>query len=94
MNAASPRLVTELSEEQVVKMDATYDFVLQMRERITDQYQRWYTIKEAAKYLRVSRTTLTQALKDDIKPMRKGRNVVYDRDDLDAYWMKQKIKQQ
>lgn len=83
---SSPKLVTEVPQEFVDKINTICDFVEKMKSRIEEPNKKWFKIKEAHQYLGVSRSTLTQTLKDTIIPKRKGKNVVYDRADLDAFW--------
>ena len=82
----SPRLVTEIDEDMKSKINDVFDFVDKMKNKIESQYQRWYTLKEAAAYLRVSPQTLSNTLRDKIKPRKIKRIMVYDRHDLDRFW--------
>lgn len=81
----SPEVYFKVPQNLKEKIDETHDFVLKMKDNIASQYQRWFKIKEAAQYMRISRSTLTTTLKEQIKPSRVGKSVVYDRVDMDAY---------
>lgn len=84
--STTPRLVTEIDEDMKSKINDVFDFVDKMKDKLESQYQRWYTLKEAAKYLRCSPVTLSNTWRDKITPKKKGRVMVYDRHDLDKFW--------
>ena len=64
-------------------------------ERLQDRIEagvigRWLTVSEAAKYVKMSRSSLLNEYKDDIPQSKRKRSIVYDIKDLDAFNEKRK----
>lgn len=91
MGTSSQRIVSEVPQETIEKIDRIIHFVEKHEGDIKEKYQRWYNAKEAAKYLRVSLSHLMSNLKDEINYSRQGRTLVFERADLDAYWETRKM---
>lgn len=90
MSTGSPKLVHEVSDEFMQKVDSVIDFINENRNRIDTQFKRWFTPREAAAHIGVSHSQLVQHLTEKIPPIKDGKKVVYDREDLDRYWIERK----
>lgn len=84
-STASPRLITEVDQDTMTKINDVCDFVNKMRTQIESQYRRWYTLKEAADYMNVSTKTLSVSWREKIKPKVINRMLIYDRHVLDRF---------
>lgn len=79
--------VFEIDQDTMDKIESVFDFVESMRGKLENDSAFVLTAKQACKYIGVSKTTLTQTLRDKIKPIKKVGGLRYLRSDLEAYWL-------
>ena len=79
----------DVNEIMPVVMDKI-DRVLDLLENRTEE-KRWYGPVEAAKYLDVSKSHLMGNLKKEINHSKRLRRIVFDKVDLDEFWIKRKV---
>lgn len=94
-STAPPALksVSEIPDELVQKINATYDYFEKLKYRMEQGGQRWLNTKEAAKYIRVSPSHLIRNLREEIGFSEAGNKFIFDVNDLDAYLERNKRKQ-
>lgn len=67
------------------------DLAERLGDKITEsKNERWLTSKQAAKYLKVSKSHLLRNLRDQIGCSELGRVIVFDKHDLDKFWEQRK----